>query len=142
MTRKLEIQRLDRMGSRARLVEMKSRLTLGLLVLAAAPFGAGAQALPDPRMPIPSYEGFMTACMQSQAPFRSEVETVPAAAACQCYYEQMPLTGFISLSRFKAGTAACEASAKENGRQFVENYFSRVRNNLNKRFAPPSTATR
>lgn len=78
----------------------------------------------------------MTMCMDAQKPYRSEGETVPAAAACQCYYEQLPITGRVRLSEFNAGMAACERDASADPRGFVENYFSRVRHNFNKRYAP------
>lgn len=100
------------------------------------PLVASAQLKVDPERARPSYEGYMKTCMDAQRPYRSEAETVPAAAACQCYFEQLPITGTIRLSQFNAGMQACQRDAEADPRGFVENYFSRVRNNFNKRYAP------
>ena len=107
-----------------------------LLVLALLPMVAHAQLKHEPERPVPLYESYMTICMDDQKPFTSEMETTVAAAACQCHFEQFPLTGKITLTQFMEGLKACQVEADKDPRYFVENYFSRVRNNFNKRYWP------
>jgi hypothetical protein len=107
-----------------------------LIPFLLTPLLAQAQLKREPTLPIPSYEGYMTLCMDEQKPFRSENETMIGAAACQCYFEQFPVMGNITLDKYKAGMKACQVDADKDPRGFVENYFSRVRGNFNKRYWP------